>query len=469
MSPSGPGAVRIRGGRISRGAAVAALALVTAAVAFILLTGGGGGTTYKLLFETGGQLVSGNEVLIGGNPVGSVKEVGLTDNGEAEVVIEVDEPLHDGSSAVIRSTSLSGVANRYISITPGPDNAPELEDGQLITQVDTTTPVDLDQLFNTFDEETRKALSDVIQGSATVYAGRGPEANEAYRYLSPALSETDRLFKEVTADEQVLTDFLVDGSRVVTALAERRDDLSGLVSSSNQALGAVAAENESFDRALLALPPALRQANTTFVNLRATLDDLDPFVAASKPATKDLAPFLRKFKGVAKASVPVFHDLAPAVQRNGKKNDLADATGDFVSLERAASGAVGPTIAAMVRADPVLRFTRPYAPELLVALGKLGQITGQYEASGHYARVEPSGLGLFDYTGGAAPNLVPITTAAQYDGYLPAGGPNFKVFHRCPGGTTQAIAGSNPFLDGGGLTTPAPPGDCTVTDVPLGP
>ena len=57
----------------------------------------------------------------------------------------------------------------------------------LITQVDTTTPVDLDQLFNTFREPERKALQDIIQGSAAAYAGMGPEANETYRYLSPSL------------------------------------------------------------------------------------------------------------------------------------------------------------------------------------------------------------------------------------------------------------------------------------------
>ena len=39
-------------------------------------------------------------------------------------------------------------------------------------------------------------------------------------------------------------------------------------------------------RALELLPGTLRKANTTFVNLRATLDDLDVLVAESKPATR---------------------------------------------------------------------------------------------------------------------------------------------------------------------------------------
>ena len=42
----------------------------------------------------------------------------------------------------------------------------------------------------------------------------------------------------------------------------------------------------------------LRQANTTFVNLRAALDDLEPLVNTAKPATKNLAPFLAELRPV---------------------------------------------------------------------------------------------------------------------------------------------------------------------------
>ena len=50
----------------------------------------------------------------------------LTDDAQADVTISVDEPLREGTTAIIRATSLSGIANRYVSITPGPNNAPEL-------------------------------------------------------------------------------------------------------------------------------------------------------------------------------------------------------------------------------------------------------------------------------------------------------------------------------------------------------
>jgi phospholipid/cholesterol/gamma-HCH transport system substrate-binding protein len=465
-----------RGGPdFGRIAAIGALVLVVVAILYLLLFSGGDGTTYRLTMETGGQLVKGNQVLIGGAPVGSVEDVKLQDNGQAEVTITVDRKLHQGTEAITRATSLSGIANRYISLQPGPDNTPELEENQVITAVDTTSPVDLDQLFNTLREPERKGLQDIIQGSATIYAGRAEEANETYRYLSPSLVATDKLLQELVLDEQILTDFVVNGASVTSALAERRDDLSELTSNANQALGAIARQNESFDRALVAAPPALRQANTTFFNLRAALDDLDRLVNTAKPATKNLAPFLRQLQPVVARSVPVFRDLRRGVNLKGKNNDLADAFAKLPAVESAGNRSVGPSVKAMIDSEPTLRFIRPYIPDLLGAVGRLGQITGYYDADGHYARVQPAGLGVFTYV---PPNLVPIPLSAQFADYGAFGGPNFRVFRRCPGGATQSssneVPPSNPFVNppwaGSNLNTGLPPGgDCLATDVPPGP
>jgi phospholipid/cholesterol/gamma-HCH transport system substrate-binding protein len=467
---------------VRRLAALGALIIVVIAVLYLLFAGGNGGNHYKLVFETGGQLVKGNQVLIGGQPVGTIDDIELTDDAQAEVDVTVDRPLHEGTSAVIRSTSLSGIANRYVSITPGPDNAAELGEGAVITQVDTTTPVDLDQLFNALREPERKALQDIIQGSAVVYGGPDYEqgvfsgaedANETYKYLSPSLVATDRLLQELGGDQQVLTDFLVNGASVVTAVAERRDDLSGLVSNSNEALGAIASQNRALDRSLVALPPALRQANTTFFNLRDALDDLDPLVNTSKTATKDLAPFLRQLKPVVKKSVPVFRDLRRAVDRRGKSNDLADAAGDLAPLESRASGAIPAAVSAMQQSDHVLEFLRPYSPDIFNAVGGLNRAAAYYDADGHYIRTVPSGMGIFCYDAqstlpqcpGGGDDLNPIAVDQIFDDFGAFGTPNRQVFHRCPGGATQPIAGSNPFLDGGALASPAPPGDCTSGDV----
>jgi phospholipid/cholesterol/gamma-HCH transport system substrate-binding protein len=467
-----------RGTWLARVASGGAL-LVGLVLVLVVLFGGSSGHTYHLLFQNGGQLVSGNEVLVAGQSIGKVDEITLTNDAQADVKISVDEPLNEGTTAVVRATSLSGIANRYVSITPGPDNAPELDDEATLTGEHTTSPVDLDQLFNTFRPNTRAALRNVIQGSAALYDGNTKGAQQSYKYFAPALSSARRLFAELTSDSRALNQFLGQGSKALNAVAERRDDLSALTANANQALGAIASQNEALDRSLVALPPTLRQANTTFVNLRAALDDLTPVVDAAKPATQDLAPFLRKLRPVAERSVPVVGNLRRAVDRPGANNDVTDSLRVLPRVESRASTAVPQTIGGLDASQPVIEFARPYMPDLMGFLAKFGEVTAYYDASGHYARVSTAQANLFHYcapgdtnphcTGGGGPyttgQLAPIPPSEQFDDL------EFGLFTRCPGGAIPPIGGSNPFTDDGNLLTGGEPPNpkCDTSDVPPGP
>ena len=434
----------------------------------VILFGGTSGRTYHLMFQTGGQLVPGNQVLVAGQPIGSVDSIDLTDDAQAEVRISVDQPLRDGTTAVVRATSLSGIANRYVSITPGPNNASELPDGATLAGDDTTSIVDLDQLFDTLRPPTRHAIQNVIKGQEQIYAGHTEGARRSYKYFEPGLSTTRQLLDELTRDQKTFTEFLLTGSRALGAIADRHDDLAALTQNANQALGAIASENQALDRVLVALPPTLRQANTTFVNLRATLDDLDPLVASAKPATRHLTPFLRQLRLVSERGVPVVHSLSLAVNRQGPRNDLTEALRAQPRAEAAASRAVPHAIRGLNKSQPVFTFARPYAPDLFAWISKFGQDASYYDATGHYVRVSTADANVFHYCSAADPNpvcaghsegdLEPIPPSQQFSGL------DFGIFTRCPGGATQPIPGSNPFLDGGNLD-----GKCDPSDVPPGP
>ena len=117
---------------------------------------------------------------VGGVPVGSVTNIILTHDFKARITIHVDSsltPLHEGTTSQVRVPSLSSVANRYIALTPGPNNNPALwPAGSTLPASATREVVDLDQLFNTLNPKTRKGLQQVIQGSAEQYVGAGARA-----------------------------------------------------------------------------------------------------------------------------------------------------------------------------------------------------------------------------------------------------------------------------------------------------
>ncbi len=213
---------------------------------------------------------------------------------------------------------------------PAPNSAPKIADGATLNQDSTTTVVDLDQVFNTLDPKTRKSLSGVIKGFSTQFNYKGKAAGQSTKYFNPLLSTSRRLVDEVDQDEGALTAFIVNSSRAVTAIAEKRNDLSALVSNTNATAAAIGNENVALGRALGLLPTTLRRGSSTFVDLRSTLDDLDVLVDASKPATKNLAPFLRQLRPLVHDARPTIRDLRvarapPGPEQRPRRGDAEDA------------------------------------------------------------------------------------------------------------------------------------------------
>ena len=87
------------------------------------------------------------------------------------------------------------------------------------------------------------------------------------------------------------------------------------------------------------LPDTLRQGNSTFVDLRATLDDLDPLLQASRPAAAVLPRFFRQFTPLLNESTPTFQNLSAIVHQPGAFNDATDAVQHLPQLQRIGSPA----------------------------------------------------------------------------------------------------------------------------------
>jgi phospholipid/cholesterol/gamma-HCH transport system substrate-binding protein len=439
-------------------AAVAVLAAI--AVLAVLLFSGDSKYEVKAVFQNAGQLVKGNQVLVSGQPVGTIKDIALTESGQAEIVMELDKftPLHKGTSAVIRATSLSGIANRYVALQLGPNSGAKLKSGSTIDADSTTAPVDLDQLFNTLDEPTLKSLQRIIHGSATQYAGKSEQANETLRFFNPALSTSSRLTRELVRDRVVFEQFVTDSADVVSALAERRTQLTSLVSNANATAGAIASENEAFGRTLDVLPGTLRNANTTFVNLRATLDDLDVLVDESKPATRELAPFLRELRPLVTDARPTIRDLRVLIKKPGRGNDLIDLAQKAPRLADLTDVVFPRSVESLKDTQPVIEYIRPYAPDLTGWFTKFGQGASPYDANGHYARIQPI-FNAFQF--GSTPGGEVLSFASDSSRLA---GLETRQNQRCPGGAMQPPPdGSAPYREGGAdyecdpETTPPPP------------
>ena len=309
----------------------------------------------------------------------------------------------------------------------------------------TVTQVDLDELFNTLDDETRASLQGFFRGSAAQFRGKADEANIGFEYLNPALSTSSRLFGELTKDTPLLERFLVDSSRLVTALAERRDDLAGLVGNLNDTTRALGSQKAALAESIGLLPPVMRRANTTFVNLRAALDDLDPLVEESKPVAKRLAPFLTEARAFAADAEPTVRDLSRTIRSRGRANDVLDLLRSVPPLAEIATETkrrtfapggtarpVGETRGAFQETSEALRggaaeigFARPYTTDFVGWFDDFSTTGGGFDALGATAR------GFITLS----PILHPDSIAT-------------KQFRRCPGASEAPLPdGSNVFSE----------------------
>jgi len=451
---------------LARIAALAAIAIAVVFAAVLLVGGGGGGYTVTARFENASQLVKGNLVQVSGIPAGKVEDIHLTPDGQAELKLKIDKdyaPLRRGTIATVRQASVSGVANRYVDLRLPSDQAPAIPDGGVIEQDSTTTAVDLDEIFNTLDPKTRKDLQAVIKGSANQHRLRGAQMNPGLLYLNPSLQASSRLFNELNSDSKLLERFVVSSSQLVTDLADRKEDLAGLVDHLATTTNAIGDRQQELASSVEQLPPFLRRANTTFLNLRATLDDLQPLVDDSKPVAKKLRPFLAELRPFAQDARPTFNDLSALIKAPGAGNDLIDLTNDQKPLRDIAvrdvhengkdrPGAFPASTQALKDATPEIKYLRPYTVDLLGWFDDFSH-SGTYDALGAASRVGIH-ASAFTAVGG---QLQPVPPELREQAFQAAAATNQT--NRCPGG------GDHKSDDGSRPWKPTPDYNCDPSQV----
>ncbi len=399
---------------IGRVAAVGAVVIAVVVVAVILLSGG---TNYqvKAIFPDASQIVAGDQVQVAGSTVGTVSNIALTADGQAQLTLSISNssyaPLHQGTEATVRLASLSGIANRYVDLRLGSATAPTIPSGGVIGPQYTTSAVDIDELFNTLNPPTLKGLQNLIQGAGSEYAHDGQAAQAAWQYLNPSIASTSTLFSQINRNTGNFTNFIVKTGNLLSTIAQRQSDLSALVKNLGTTTEALASQKTALGQSIQDLPQFMALADTTFVNLRNALDDLTPLVNASKPVAPKLQKFLVQLKPLADNSVPTVRDLANIICSRGSKpcsastpgqNDLIQLLELSVQLNDVTCGTTGAastcngTLAAngaqrmgafpqstvaLNDSTPELATARPYAVDL----------TGWFEGYTHIGTIDANG------------------------------------------------------------------------------
>jgi len=423
------------------------IAMAIAVIALIVvLTTGASSYVINADFQDAGQLVNGDLVTVAGHTVGSVGGITLTANGLADVELDISDPsitpIRASTIAQIGQVSLTGVANRFVGLTLGASGR-ALASGDVLPSTQTRGIVDLDTLLDSLKAPVRSDIQQLFKTGAYVFASPTPQqANQAFYYLNPALSQTAALGREIVADKFALDRLVATTAQVMGALAARSGDLGGAITNTATALGEVASERAALQDAISRAPAVLSQGTGVLRDVSYALGVLNPVLHDLQPVAPKLATLLRGLVPATANAIPTIAGIEKLVP-GAKKALLA-----FPPVERQATPAVTSLGSALSAITPVLAGLRPFAPDVVSGFfeGVAGQSGGSYDANGHYLRTSVE-LGVGSLSGLAS--LLNTVVSA-----LPTlNGGRAGITASCPGGASEpAPDGSNPW------TTPDSPG-----------
>jgi virulence factor Mce-like protein len=286
--------------------------------------------TYKLSAElpNADSLVPGNEVRIGGIRVGQIKTVDpeTVDNAPcpddptrqcttqvAKVNMELNQdvnPLPENSSVVVRARSALGL--KYLEIDRGNSSKGFQPGATIPITAAHPEPVEIDQVFNMFDDPTRVAIQSNLLEFGNALAGRGVDFNEAIGQLKPLVEVLTPVMRNLADPNTGLSNFVSSLSATAAEVAPVAQIQGQLFADLDTTFAAFARVSRPFIQESISRSPA---AEDTAI---ATLPTIRPLLTNTAKLFSELRP---GFHAIA----PVQKDLGQSITEGVKALALAPA------------------------------------------------------------------------------------------------------------------------------------------------
>lgn len=293
----------------------------------------------------------GQTVQVAGVTIGDIGDVQLED-GRAVVGLDIkkeyEDLVHRDATALLRPRT--GLKDMYVQIFPGREGAP-VQEGFRIPIRSSLTDVDLDEILSELDARTRDYVTLLAQGAGEGLRGKGETLARVLERYGPTVRDLGRVNHAVAEERIALRRLVTSLSQVNGELARRPQDLSRLVAGASTTLRAFAREDDNLRDAVGELAPTLQTATATLNAVTPFADELGPATRALLPAVRELedvnaavSPFAREatpivrreIRPFVRASVPVVKDLAPAARGLGRTfpelDRNAKVLNDFVNM-----------------------------------------------------------------------------------------------------------------------------------------
>ena len=250
----------------------------------------------KVDFANGNELVKGNDIREGGFRIGlvsAIKPVRLPDGTiGAQATLKLDRKAGAfpvDTIATIRPKTALGL--EYLELIRGHSQR-VLPDGATLPLSQTRTPVELDQVFSTFDRPTRVASRVNLAEFGDAFAGRGADLNATvqrlpttFRYLTP----------------------------VAANLSSRRTDLQNFFSQLDVTARTIAPVSQTFSHLFTTMANTFAAIDADPASLQQTIAKQPPTLAAGISSLRAQIPFLLDSAELGRLLTPATQALTGAL------------------------------------------------------------------------------------------------------------------------------------------------------------
>ncbi|MFZ1155907.1 MAG: MlaD family protein [Solirubrobacteraceae bacterium] len=247
------------------------------------------GFRLKAEFATAVNISPKSPVRIAGVNVGTVSSIKRVGNAGL-VTMEITKgglPIHRDATLKIRARILLE-GNWFVDLQPGTPSSPTVSSGYTIPITQTSDPVQLDQILDALNTDTRSNLQTLLAeyGSALTRkptAAENAEQNPAVRGLNGAQALKKTYFDSPEAlkgsaivnqaiggvEQHDLSKMIAGIEKFTAKLNVHEQQLGEFVSNFNTFLGTLAAQSTSLSATVALLPSTLQNASRAFTNFNA--------------------------------------------------------------------------------------------------------------------------------------------------------------------------------------------------------
>ena len=287
--------------------------------------------TLRAALPSASNLVHDDDVRIGGFRVGQVTDIqpstvrlGGQSRPVALITMKLDktiEPLPDDSRVLVRPISTLGL--KYVEITPG-HSRHGFKAGSTMPLSAATQPVELDQLFNTFDEPTRIAAQGGLVGGGTTFAGRGQALNQAIENFVPFFQHLDPVMRTLADPATGLSRFIDEAARTAATLRPVAAVNAGLFAKMADTFAAIGSDPLALQQTIERTPPTESTAIASFQVDRPFLADSGDLAVQLLPAAQRLSTDLPGITGALRAGRPVLPQTIDLSNRSAELTKALD-------------------------------------------------------------------------------------------------------------------------------------------------